>query len=310
MSSDMEIAVYTSALIHYWNDQMLPGLSCAKAFALLKYGALLSNDAYTNLYEAIRTIAKYQTNRVTSPRKKAHALEALELALEPYPQTDWFNLIPESERLLPLIQAHRDLHIGLRRDPENSIDLEAFGKDPQSVHRSSVQSQILKGLETLRSFIISKKQDAFNEILAEYMKHSLFRSKRTICYTLAVDYDTLCVQLETETVRYSELVDRVWAYIQTHTHRTELVKRLLEELEEGHAHCGNGKVARLMNVLVGFEETMTTIIDPKELFQNKIGDLVLLPLKDRSKRAQELFLEYNIDKEEWPSWLEALQEAD
>jgi len=306
----MEIAVYTSALIHYWNDQMLPGQACAKAFALLKYGALESDDAYENLYEAIRTIAKYQTNGVTSPRKKAHAIEALNAALEPYPQTDWFDLIPESERLLPLIRARRDLTIGLRRDPENSIDLEAFGKDPQSVHRSSVQSQILKGLETLRTFPIPIKQDAFNEILGEYMMRDLFRYNRTICYTLAVDYDTLCVQLESETVRYSELVDRVWAYIQAHIHRAELVKRLLEELEEGHAHCGNGKVARLMNVLVGFESSMTTIIDPKELFQNKIGDLVLLPLEDRSKRAQELFLEYNIDQEEWSSWLTALQEAD
>jgi hypothetical protein len=302
----MEIAVNTSAMIHLWNEQGLPTMDCARAFALLKYGSIQDHPYYGPLLLSVARLAKHRQNGVTSPKKLARATESLALNLVQFPEGDWLSLIPDTDRLLPLILERVNLNIAVRRDPKGSIDLEAFARDPQSVHRSSVQESLQKGLDFLMTVPITPPLDSFNEIVNEYMGADLFRQKRPVCLTLALDIDTLSVQIGPQLIVYADLLNHLWAYIRGHEHKGELVKRLMEELEEGMNTCGNGKVSRLVNVLAGFEEGIL-VADLESAFQSKMAALRSLP--DRLHSAQELFREYTIPMDQQMVWLQALEDS-
>ena len=302
----MEIAVNTSAMIHLWYEQGLPTMDCARAFALLKYGSIQDHPFYGPLLLSVARLAKHRHNGVTSLKKLTRATESLALNLVQFPEGDWLSLIPESDRLLPIILERANLNIGFRRDPVGSIDLEAFARDPESVHRSSVQDTLQQGLDFLMAIPLPPDMNAFHEILNEYITANLFRTKRNICKTLAVDLDTLSVQIGTHLVVYTDLLDHLWAYIKGHEHKDALVKRLMEELEEGLDTCGNGKVSRLVNVLAGFEEGLASA-DLQEAFQSKMAALRSAP--DRLQQAQELFREYTIPVDQQTVWLLALNDS-
>ena len=304
--SAMEIAVNVSAMIHLWYEQGLPTMDCARAFALLKYGSIQDHPFYGPLLLSVARLAKHRHNGVTSLKKLTRATESLALNLVQFPEEDWLSLIPDTDRLKPMILERANLAIGFRRDPVGSIDLEAFARDPESVHRSSVQNTLQQGLDCLMAIPVVPGTNTFHEILNEYITANLFRSKRNICKALAVDLDTLSVQIGNRLIIYTDLLDHLWAYIQAHEHKAALVKRLMEELEDGLDTCGNGKVSRLVNVLAGFEEGISGT-DLRSVFQMKMAALRSLP--NRLHAAQELFREYAIPVDEQGSWLQALEEA-
>ena len=311
----IEISLYTSSMLHLWTQQNLPTMNCAKAYALLKYGALQTHPEYKTLMAAMLRLHKQQRFIKATPYetisegKRAYALEALQQALDHFPMADqeWLDMIPPTDRWHTRILERWNEHIGFRRDPEGSIDLEAFARDSQSVHRSSVQKALQEGLQLIMSYSVPDRLDAFNEIVDEYRARGLFRPKHAILYNFAIDMDTLSVALEDQTYSYLDVVSHLWAHIKTHSCREELFKRLMEELEEGYLHCGNGKMARLVNVLSGFEEVVPCLVDSHELFQNKIVELLPLPTSERITRAQQLFRDYSIQEDEQGAWIEALE---
>ena len=280
----IEISVYTTAMLHLWNENDIPGLTCPKAFALIKYGSIKDHPHYKPLINAMLLLAKQQKHSKSTPYltlseyKRTFALQALASALDQFPMTDreWLALIPNTDRLRPLIVDRVQREIGRRRDPEGGIDLEAFVNDSQSVHRAPVQDAINEGLRLLMDTPLPEGFDSFREIMEEFKNRELFRVKHTILYTFASDMDLLSVSIQGQAIKYIDVVDHLWFKIRSHPQKEELFKRFTEELEDGYLHCGNGKIARLVNVLVGFEKGFVIPLDPREAFQNKI--LELLPL--------------------------------
>jgi hypothetical protein len=114
---------------------------------------------------------------------------------------------------------------------------------------------------------------------------------------------------EAFSVRYGDVVDRVWTFIRAHEHRTQLCIRLAQEVYEGRSMCSNGKMARLVNVLMGFDETLETEA-PKEVFQFRMAALRKRPLAEREAEARALFSEFSIPEAEHDVWLEPLLEPD
>jgi hypothetical protein len=114
-------------------------------------------------------------------------------------------------------------------------------------------------------------------------------------------------------VSYGDLLDRVWATIRQKDEPPQLLRRLAQEVCEGYKKCVNGKIARLVNVLQGFDEelndAMTGGTAPREAFQAKFATLLGLPVSVRREAALEVFQEYQIPEDERPTWLEPLMEA-
>ena len=69
-------------------------------------------------------------------------------------------------------------------------------------------------------------------------------------------------------------------------------------------------MARLVNVLRGFDLTMEDEAPPKQVFYGRIALLKKEPKDKRSAQAQELFTEFNIPVEEHNVWLEPLMDDD
>jgi hypothetical protein len=112
---------------------------------------------------------------------------------------------------------------------------------------------------------------------------------------------------EAFSTKYGDVLDRVWAFIHPHEEREQLIVRLAQEICDGMGTCGNGKMARLVNVLQGYDDTLEFDV-PRELFQNKFAQLRNRPVSERAVAANEVFREFNIPEEERNVWLTPLME--
>ena len=203
----------------------------------------------------------------------------------------------------------RERPVVFQRDPEGSINLRAFAADTQSVHRSSVQSATHKSVLA----IISRPYPGGIETLAEIV--AAFNDRKKVRWASAEGKEKSITELtndyfnlEAFSVPYGDVLDRIWYFIREHEHHNTLVMRLAQEIAEGVLMCSNGKMARLINVLMGFDDTLEAEA-PKELFQNRFAELTKLPSAERTTAAQALFSEFNIPEAEHAAWLEPLLEA-
>lgn len=312
--SALEQRLYAASMIDLWVTEQIFTLDLPKAYALLRYTDIRSTDHYSPLMKAILPFHIMHVNRRGTPyvtlsdEKKWLAFEALAIALAPLPQTfqEWIVLIPDADRWKPIIQGRAERQFVFRRDPEGSIDLQAFATDSESVHRSSVQDMMSASLDIVLTYPLSECQDTFNELLGIFMERRSISELRPVVYQLAIDIDTLSVSLLNRTVKYSNVLDHVWAFMKASDHKEELFKRLFEELEEGHLTCPNGRLARLLNVLQGYDLTLPTVEERGVLLQNRMAAIAGMPLPEREAEAKKAFQEFDVKEDEQGVWLEPL----
>jgi hypothetical protein len=89
----------------------------------------------------------------------------------------------------------------------------------------------------------------------------------------------------------------------------ELVKRLWEECEESVGMCCEGHIARLANVLVGFDEAFRPPVATGEVLQTKLAAISKLAIAAEEKRSQAaaVMQELGIPEDEQVPWLEAFE---
>jgi len=305
----LEIRMYSTSILDLWLTESIPGLNIPKAYALMRYTALPGTEHYKPLMKAILTYAVMYLNRRGTPyadlatAKKQQAHEDLEAALASIRPTPIIEacllLIPDEDRWKRVIQERY-----MRRDPEGSIDLGGFAADPESVHRSSVQTMIETSLRTVFQYPVDPEVDAFSEFLVAFADYGFDR--RDLVYALATNLASLSISLHQCTVTYKGVFTHVWAYVRSSEHKQELVKRLVEELEDGLGSCPNGLLARLLNALQGFDPTLQTITDRGSLLQNRMAAIARMPLEERLQKAAQVFEELDVLKDEQGAWLESL----
>lgn len=228
----------------------------------------------------------------------------------------------ERARMAAFQQQLREAPVVFQRDPEGGINLRAFAADTQSVHRSSVQNSTHKAVVALLARPALEGVDVLEEVVAafsdpvrvtwwgagptEAARAIAAAAARDVAVTeLTNDY----FNTEAFSVRYGDVVDRIWAFVRGHEHHNELCTRFAQEIYEGRGMCSNGKMARLVNVLMGYDETLMTEA-PREVFQFRMAALRKTPLEGREEVARELFREFSIPDAEQEAWLEALMEPE
>ncbi len=256
-----------------------------------------ATDTTNREYIRLRHQREETERRVAEARALARA-QAIQLAAE------------AAQRRADFDRADREAPVVFTRDPEGGIDLRAFATDAQNVHRSSIQNTSQRIIGQLMARPISDDQETIFEINVDFNNPGIIQwrdeiYKLTIMNTFTDEY----FSLEAFSVKYGDVVDRVWAFIRGHAERAELTVRLAEEISEGMGMCSNGKMARLVNVLQGYDETLD-VEPPREAFQSAIAILAKRPLAEREARARELFVEYRIPAEEHDAWLEPLLDAE
>ena len=82
----------------------------------------------------------------------------------------------------------------------------------------------------------------------------------------------------------SDIIVKLWSYIQSHETKDELEKRLLEELDDMSGTCSSGFLSRLMNVLSGFDEKFSLSISwEDQIIANFTGRLNYMARKITEK---------------------------
>ena len=336
------ILEHATKVIKMWRRERIPGMDCAKAYAILKYMPLNEFSSLPHIFALTRACAQlhlllhhpeFEQYADVPVVEKEAAYAALRTALVPYAVRNTLDYLPTSdlyraeidarmaeerqrqrqqeqqERRRQMEIAMRERPVVFRRDPEGSIDLRAFAVDHQNVHRSSVQNATQKACLTLMKRPLGTGQTTLPEVVLDLQDPTKVR------FTTPALLDRVVAELthdyfETEafSLSYGDVLDRVWAYIRCHVDRKDLFIRLAQEITEGLAQCNNGKMARLVNTLQGYDETIQ-MDPPKEMFQNSISMLTHAPLAEREPRARALFLEYAIPEAEQAAWLEPLLDS-
>jgi len=339
-STPAQIIAYTRGLVHLWDSAPLEGFDIIRVYIALKYRTS-RHEGFDALIRATVTVIQqtahpdYAGYRQVPLPERQEALAALVAALAPYGEIRIEDL-PVRDAIHPLVQtrirqnaereaaARRDaervareaqLLIDLRerpvvfqRDPEGGIHLRQFANDAENVHRSSVQETTHKNILTLLQRPLREGQETLSEVLAVFnerriVRFSSERVRERVTAELTHDY----FETEAFSTKYGDVLDRVWAYIHPHEHRIELILRLAQEVCDGLGVCSNGKMAHLVNVLQGFDETLEFDL-PRELFQTKFERLRHRPVAEREAAANDIFREFHIPEEERNEWLTPLME--
>ncbi len=258
------------------------------------------------------------------PKKIKNEIEHLNIVpVEKHPIDDVYpeimrllekNRIAEEERIAALnaANAHRD--ITFARDPEGSIDLKAFAKDQQSIHRSSVQDETKKSVEMLLTRPIPHDQQTLEEIIHLFVEPKNFYWKKEEDCVKAIDEITKDYHsAESFGYKFADVCDRVWMFIKEENKKdptNHLNLRLACETLEGIGMCANGKIVRLINILKGFDTSLDVPQKSREYFQCKMSIVRKLPKEKRKEETMQLFEIFEIPESEQEVWLNAVMDDD
>jgi hypothetical protein len=89
--------------------------------------------------------------------------------------------------------------------------------------------------------------------------------------------------------------------------RRDLENTLFEECESGVAMCTQGHMARLSNVLVGYDDAYKPQVSTGEVLQQKMAAISQMDVHESEQRrmAGEVLRELNVPQEQHDAWLEA-----
>jgi len=331
----------TLFVIQQWGENMIPTDDLLKAYIILRYMpintvnyfslltacgtfvATVRRHSYTNITEDNRALLlnpihaflesiTVNTNHIVRDEHEHYFLTRRRREREAVREAQRREeaAAAEAARVAAFQQRLNNEPVVFQRDPEGGINLRAFANDSQSVHRSSVQSATERAIHALLARPVPAGQETLEQITNAWITERLVRfgsdeTRDKALMELTNDY----FNTEAFSIPYGDVLDRVWAYINPHIHRKSLCVRLAQEVTEGRKMCSNGKMARLVNVLQGFDDTLELGPTPEALrlmFQNKIAKVVERPLGERRIAAEALFLEFNIPEVERGVWLEPL----
>jgi len=275
---------------------------------------------FNNLAEVMQRLPQHNVLQVLKPadsvfteftRRRNEELEAERQVREA--QAAAAREVQRQAQIAEFNRRQREEAVVFRRDPEGGIDLAALASDPQSVHRSSVQNATQKAVDILSARPVPPEMEALVEITVAFNDNIVSlcdHRKDRILLELTNDYyNTVAFNKQ-----YGDILDRVWAYIRVHAERSELVRRLSQEVIGGLKMCVNGKMAHLVNTLYAYDEEITAVMQnekpPREAFQAKFATLLSTPLAERAAAAATIFNEFQIPEGERDEWLNPLMEAE
>jgi hypothetical protein len=199
-----------------------------------------------------------------------------------------------------------------------------LARDTQNVHTAQVAKQTNGNLELLLEATPFEQQDTLTTLTKWWMRNvepgfdNYWRVMQDVKHWYAA---RTCKK--TNDQLYKRVLDGLVAKISRAAEQEtwgddpakcelfeELVKRVWEECDEAVGMCCEGHLARLSNVLVGFDEAFKPPVPVGEILQQRMSDIAKLKLSPKLKlqKAIAVMDELAIPIAERDPWLEALEE--
>jgi hypothetical protein len=180
-----------------------------------------------------------------------------------------------------------------------TTELQRLALDNQNVHTKEVNKQTSDAQAYLLETPIPPGQKTLEEI------ELAWRGKDT--KKVMKDIRQFCEISEREFLLYKRVLDGLWARIQAHSEKDELIQRLWEETSESVGKCYQGHMSRLGNVMVGFTEEVKAEVSLGEILQQRMGAIAAKDVSVLHKVTEAWFAmeELKVPHEERNAWIEA-----
>ena len=181
-------------------------------------------------------------------------------------------------------------------------ELQLFVEDKQNIHTGEINTQTKDTLKIILAAAVPEGQKTMAEIEASWT--SFQKSEKTPVLLDMRTWASKSLVVDKDDYLYRNLLRHLWAKIKSYPAdiRTELVKRLYEECHDALQMCAQGHVARLANVLIGFDDA----VKPTVSLQDKMAELSRADLSVEEKKAAAAAILDEFRVEDRAAWLEAL----
>jgi hypothetical protein len=185
--------------------------------------------------------------------------------------------------------------------PVHAGEVGRLAFDPQNVHTREVNGLVNESLDILLS--VSEPVNGFAGYWAMF---PLTRENRAMYRDMEKWYNTQSCRSEDDWL-YRRTLDGLWTLITRSPFKDELSVRLTQELDESVGVCCDGHIARLCNVMVGFDEAFKTPVSAAEILGDRIGAIAVreLTIEEKVVEAWAAFEELSIDHEARKEWISA-----
>lgn len=196
-------------------------------------------------------------------------------------------------------------------------ELGRLARDNQNVHTSAVNRATEDGIARLLAVHVPDRKDVLRLVMHAWsgLRDISYNRFADVWFDAVNWYNTRhCRTMEPEEADklYRRVFNGLTAYIErveSAETRTELYRRFFQEAEESVGMCCDGHIARLVNVLVGFDDAFRPPVSQGELIQNRISAIHALdvPFEERARQANAFFDEIALPAPERVAWIEALE---
>jgi hypothetical protein len=185
--------------------------------------------------------------------------------------------------------------------PEGLGEMGRLAYDTQNVHTREVNDNVSNSLDLLLAV-----RDPVNGFEGYWSNFPETKENRKMHKDMKKWYDTESCRSDEDWL-YRKTLDGLWTLIDRSPFRDELMVRLTQEADESVGMCCDGHIARLCNVMVGFDAAFKAPISPAEILGDKIAAIAALDLSVEAKvvEAWTAFEALHIDHETRKDWISA-----
>ncbi len=185
--------------------------------------------------------------------------------------------------------------------------------DGQNVHTPEITKQMKDSLDILLAVEVPVTQvNSVQEILDSWRTQGRPEQEIAVVYTDLVTWWNRTMVYKAGDKLYKKCLRGLWCTIKSYKGETraELEKRLWDECRDAaipYSVCTQGHMARLSNVMVGFDEAFVPPIPVGEILQQKMAAISAMDIEydKQIEMAEEVLAELNIPREEHGNWLAA-----
>jgi hypothetical protein len=185
--------------------------------------------------------------------------------------------------------------------------------DGQNVHTPEIAKQMNDSLNILLAVEVPVSQvNSVQEILASWRTQGRSEQEIAVVYADLVTWWNRTMVYKAGDKLYKKCLRGLWCTIKSYKGETraELEKRLWDECRDAaipYSVCTQGHMARLSNVMVGFDEAFVPPIPVGEILQQKMAAISAMDVEydKQIEMAEQVLAELKIPHEEHKNWLAA-----
>ena len=185
--------------------------------------------------------------------------------------------------------------------------------DTQNVHTPEITKQMKDSLDILLAVEVPSTQvDTCREILASWTSQGRSQDEIHKVYVDMVSWWNRTLVYKPNDKLYKKCLRGLWFTIKSYKGevRAELEKRLWDECKDAalpYTVCTQGHMARLSNVMVGFDDAFVPPIPVGEILQQKMAAISAMDIEyeKQIEMAEEVLAELKIPHAEHKNWLAA-----